>query len=506
MHFSRLVYTAALGCLSTAIFAQKAPKVTTGPSSLPEYRIQAAEPEAHVRFLASDEMLGRRTGEQTNLIAARYIAEQLRKIGAKPPAGQDDYLLPVAIESRSPENKGWLIHGTDTLRITQDFISVSGSGGRDLPATAVVSAGYGMDDDYKNLDVKGKIVLVQFGTPDSRSPNDGFTASKAKRERAAAAGAVALIETLPPAIPWNLVTQYFGGSRVSLKSEVAENTPLTHLWVGGTALNKFRPQAVTSLAGYLPGQQVKALRAMNVAGVIEGSDPRLKAEYVILSAHFDHIGTGKNGGGNFTEADSIFNGTRDNAFGTANILVAARALAEVRPRRSVLVLGFTGEEMGLLGSHYYAEHPVVPLEKCVFNLNNDGAGYNDTTLVTTFGGIRTGALKHIQAGAAAFGLKVNEDPAPEQNLFDRSDNVSFAAKGIPAPTWSPGFTAFDDRIFKYYHQVTDNPNTISYSYLKRFCQAYAHAARLIANDTARPQWAKGDKYEAAGLKLYGTGK
>ena len=215
---------------------------------------------------------------------------------------------------------------------------------------------------------------------------------------------------------------------------------------------------------------------------------------------------GKNGGGNFTEADSIFNGTRDNAFGTANILVAARALAEVRPKRSILVLGFTGEEMGLLGSKYYAEHPVVPLEKCVFNLNNDGAGYNDTTLVTTFGGVRTGALKELQTAAAAFGLKVNEDPAPEQNLFDRSDNVSFAAKGIPSPTWSPGFTAFDDRIFKYYHQVTDNPNTISYTYLKRFCQAYAHAARLIANNPARPQWTKGDKYEAAGQQLYGTGK
>ena len=223
MNIFKMVLSTAAFSLPVLAFSQK----TTKTPSLPEYQIQAAEPEAHVRFLASDEMLGRRTGEQTNLIAARYIAEQLRKLGARPAPGQEDFLLPVALESRSPENRGWLISGADTLRVIRDFIVVSGSQGRPLASTPVVTAGYGMEADYQNLDVKGKIVLVQFGTPDSRSPNDGFTASKAKRERAAVAGAAALIETMPPAIPWNLVTQYFGGSRVSLKSEVAENSPLT---------------------------------------------------------------------------------------------------------------------------------------------------------------------------------------------------------------------------------------------------------------------------------------
>jgi Zn-dependent M28 family amino/carboxypeptidase len=236
---------------------------------------------------------------------------------------------------------------------------------------------------------------------------------------------------------------------------------------------------------------------------LEGSDPVLKNEYIILSAHFDHVGTGKNGGATYTKEDSIFNGTRDNAFGCTAVLYAAKCLTQVKPKRSILFIGFTGEEIGLLGSSYYAENPLIPLKQCVFNLNCDGAGYNDVTMLTTIGLSRTDGKGDIETAAKAFGLKVMDDPAPEQNLFDRSDNMSFAAKGIPSPNFAPGFTAFNADIFKYYHKAEDNPETIDFGYLHKYCQSYAHAARLIANRKDQPKWIANDKYEKAYKALYG---
>jgi Zn-dependent M28 family amino/carboxypeptidase len=240
----------------------------------------------------------------------------------------------------------------------------------------------------------------------------------------------------------------------------------------------------------------------NVLGVLEGSDPVLKNEYVVLTAHIDHVGTGKKGG-RVTESDTIFNGARDNAFGTTAILSAVKAFTQKPAKRSILFIAYTGEEIGLLGSKYYAEHPLVPLKQCVYSLDCDGAGYNDTTKVTVIGLERTDAQPQIEAGAKAYGLTAISDPAPEQNLFDRSDNVNLAAKGIPSPDFAPGFTAFDAEINKFYHQVSDSPESVNYNYLLKFCQAYIYSARLIADRPTAPKWKTGDKYEKAFNDLYG---
>lgn len=157
----------------------------------------------------------------------------------------------------------------------------------------------------------------------------------------------------------------------------------------------------------------------------------------------------------------------------------------------------------MLGSKYYAEHPLVPLKQTIFDLNTDGAGYSDTTIISVIGLERTGAKNEIEAGAKAAGLGVFAEPAPEQGLFDRSDNVNFAIKGIPAPDISPGLRTFDETIAKYYHQAIDNPESLDYNYMLKFCKAYAYTARLIADRPTRPQWSAGDKYEAAGKALYG---
>jgi hypothetical protein len=375
----------------------------------------------------------------------------------------------------------------------------------DLTAT-LVYAGFGLEDtskgwdDYKGLDVKGKIVLVQSGSPDATSPAEIISVSNEKRKLAAEKGAVAIIELFKAPMPWNFVGRYFSGERIGLSNGA---TALPHVWVNGQEPRLTKTlRAATTIRLNTQGRSIRIVNGYNVVGYIEGTDAKLKDEYVLLTAHYDHIGVGKQGGQPYTAEDSIFNGARDNAFGTVALLSAAEALAKTPPKRSVLIVALTGEEVGLLGSKYYASHPILPLERCIFNFNSDGAGYTNTGIVGVIGLDRTGARAEIETASKAFGLGVFADPAPEQGLFDRSDNVSFAAKGIPAPTFSPGFSKFDEELMKNYHQVSDNPETIDFDYLLKFCQAYTYGARLIADRAQAPQWIQGDKYEQVGKKLY----
>ncbi|WP_080237931.1 M28 family peptidase [Spirosoma rigui] len=484
------------------------PNAETAATTFPEFSISRAEVESQTRFLASDELQGRRTGELGNQIAARYIAEQFRSLGLKPAAqtdGQPSYLQTIRLERVKAATSATLLVGADTLRLGKELAVMSG--GAANVSGEPIYAGYGLtdgDDGYKGRDVKGRIVIVQGGSPDAKGPSEIFRASNSKRKLATDKGAAALIELYSESIPWGFVNQYFSREQVSIPTTTSGTAPVAHLWINN-ANNKYKQlkEAGLSVTLRTSGRVRSSAPSANVAGIIEGTDPKLKDEFVVLSAHFDHIGVGKQSGTPYQPEDSIFNGARDNAFGTVSILTAAKALALQRPKRSVLVLALTGEEVGLLGSSYYAEHPLVPLKQTVFDLNTDGAGYNDTTIISVVGLERTGAKSEIEAAAKAFGLGVFAEPAPEQGLFDRSDNVSFAAKGIPAPTFTPGFKSFDEAIGKYYHQAIDNPESLDYGYVLRFCQVYAHAARLIANRATRPQWSPGDKYEAAGKALYG---
>jgi Peptidase family M28 len=475
---------------------------------LPEFLLTQTEVATHLRFLASDELQGRRTGETGNRVAARYIAEQFRALGLQTPPNQADYLQPVLLQAVKPASFGIMRVGTDSLLVGNQFVVMAG--GKTNQISETVYVGYGLtDDEYKNQDVRGKIVVTQVGSAEAKSPRQLLEAMQTKRNLATSKGAVGVVELVTGAsLPWGSIRQYFGRETLSLApatsaTTTTPQTPLLHLWADNSKnqLASLKESGKT-LSINTSGQIITTVASANVAGMIEGTDPILKKEYVLLTAHFDHVGMGKNGGPNITETDSIFNGARDNAMGTVALLSAAKSLMAQRPKRSVMVVAFTGEEVGLLGSRYYAEHPLVPLKQTIFNLNNDGAGYTDTTLVAVIGLERTGAKAEIEAGIKAAGLTVFAEPAPEQGLFDRSDNVSLAAKGVPAPTFSPGFKAFDEVLFKNYHQVSDQAETVDTAYLLRFCQAFGHTARLIANRVGRPQWSVGDKYEAVGKALY----
>lgn len=467
--------------------------------ALTKKNVDTDEVAAHVWFLAADELRGRDTGSPEIDIAAAYIAAQYRKYGVKPIEGS--YYQQVDLESKSAPTKGSFTFGDLVFSQGKELLTMEAI---DLSAeAAIVFVGYGLPDDLTKDVVDGKIVVALAGSAADESPRGYFGISRKKRSAALANGAVALVELYSSnTLPWPRLVDFLNRTQLGLASKKVEEASLGHVWIndadGVLAENLKNNQKATGKI-MLAEQQRSIIAAKNVIGVIEGNDPELKNEYILLSAHYDHIGVKHDTHGE----DSIYNGARDNAIGVAAILAAAQSLAETPGKRSILLLACTGEEKGLLGSKWYAEHPPVPLNQIVYNLNIDGGGYNDITKVAVFGLNRTSAEQQITSSAQAFGLEAIADPAPEENLFDRSDNVSFAAKGIPAPTYSPGMTSFDDEILKYYHQVTDNAETLDFDYLAKYFLSYALLVRRVANMDETPFWTPGDKYEEAGKKLYG---
>lgn len=500
-----------LFCTTLFIFSIS---ILFGQIDLPEFQIEETEVEGHLRFLASDALKGRRTGESGNNIAASYIAEYFRSYGVKSLASDNSYFQPVGFEAIQPPKSGKLILNKKEYVQGNNLLITSGD-----PITLnkgkAVFAGHGWIDDeaghndYKNLDVKGKIVIVLPGTPKGDDNQTVFRSMKSKQKFAREHGAVAIFELYRlGSFPWDFFKSYFGKESLRLADKDQSATPSTNIvygWIKEAdkeemAQNQSTKQLKASLES--SGFVKRTVISNNVAGWIEGSDPELKNEYVMLSAHYDHVGTGKNGGGAFTEKDSIFNGARDNAVGVVSLLSAAKAMAIQPPKRSVILLAVTAEEIGLLGSAYYAQYPLVPLSKTIFNLNVDGAGYNDKSIISIIGFGRTGTDAAVKKGVNSVGLEVFPDPAPEQGLFDRSDNVSFAEKGVPALTYTPGFRSFDAEIAKYYHQVSDEADSIDFNYILKFCQSFTYTARLIGDNYDKPFWVSGDKYEKAGKTLY----
>ncbi len=456
--------------------------------------------EGHIYFLADDLLKGRDTGSPENKIAASYLANTLRSYGVKPnPATGSYYQKFKLLQSAPPSILKVELSGENyphTVAVQAKSATLSG---------AAVYLGYGFEDDYKGKDVKGKLLVVRGGTPDSSEPNTVYSSHKNKQDLAKKNGAIGLIEMTLLEEEWWSRIKHFMGESVQIPDAIdsESTTDFVHLWVNTTSeqLNALEDSDL-SYTIETDGKKEQSLSTQNIVGVLEGTDPKLKNEYIIYSAHYDHIGIGRPD----AKGDSIYNGARDNAIGTTAVLTIAQNLAKYPTKRSALFILFTGEEKGLLGSQYYVQNPILPLNQMIYCFNTDGGGYNNTSLATIAGLKRTTAQKHMVAGAKTFGLKALDidEAAPEEGLFDRSDNVSFAKVGIPAPTYSTGFDAFDDEITKYYHQAGDEADSLDYDYLVKFYQGYVLSGRLIANDPEKPFWIKGDKYEAAGNVLYGN--
>ena len=486
----------ALLCLlfsayTTTIFAQKAAI---------DHQIEKKEAVSHFNFLASDELMGRDPIRPEINIAARYIAEQFERFGAKQIPGATGYFQQVPFRLSAPPKKGEIKLGEQTLFHGGEMLVLDGP---DVHGTYdLVVAGYGLEADYEGKDVSGKLVVVRVGQPDRLSPADLFAAGREKLALAKSKGATGIIEMYNvPTTPWGLLANYLNKPTLTIDNNPESEANISYIWVKDLTGELIQQIAEKNIKATLTvsGKVNRKIAGNNVVAFIEGTDSKLKDQYVMLSAHYDHIGVGQPN----AEGDSIYNGARDNAVGTVAVINAAKFFAAHPPKRSILLCAWTAEEKGLLGSGYFAANPLIPLKQIVYNLNIDNAGYNDTSIVSVTGLGRTSADHHIEAAAVEFGIKALPDPSPEQGLYDRSDNVNFARQGIPAPTFSLGFTAFDETISKHYHQASDQVDNFDLDYAMVYWKSYLLSAQKIANEPKQPIWVSGDKYEEAGKALYG---
>lgn len=458
------------------------------------------EAVSHFTYLASDELMGRDPARPEIKLAYNYIASQLQNYGTKPIPGADGFFQSVPFQLLSPPIASDITLGDSVFRLGNSLLVMDGNslkGDYEL-----VDLGFGLEADYEGKNVTGKIVVTNIGAPDRMSPADLFSAGREKVALAKANGALALIEMYNiPSIPWQLIVNNL--TRTQLVIDQGDASSLPYLWIKdltNETKSAIATQKITQARFNVSGKKKETIEGKNVVAWIEGTDSSLKNEFIMLSAHYDHVGVGRPD----AEGDSIYNGARDNAVGTVAVLNAAKYFASNPPRRSVLLALWTAEEKGLLGSGYFANNPLIPLNQIVFNLNIDNAGYNDTSIITVIGLGRTSGDYLISEAVAEFGLTALADPSPEQGLYDRSDNVNFARKGIPAPSFSLGFTAFDDTINQYYHKAADEVDSFDLEYAALYWKSYMLAAQKIANSSSKPTWVPGDKYEVIGKELYGN--
>ncbi len=503
MKTKQIIHFILPGLLLIAGFVQDCTKI-------PELLIEQETLEEQVYFLASDELMGRNTGSEEIRIAAGYIADYFASLGINEFENAPGYLQKVPFRYVKPAETCEVKIGNRQLVQRKDFIHRGGG-----PVTAkapVVYIGHGLVNeqnvtgDLQNLDLEGKIVVADMGSGTPGGFNEVFALSEKKREMVNRMGGVAFIEIFNLNFSWDRMVSFMLRPSLELDEteDDADEDQITYLWLASDnadLIGEIKAGTVKEAEINSSGLRIEKIRDNNVVGFVKGTDPEVNDEYILLTAHYDHLGAGMTNGRGATPEDTIFNGAGDNAMGTVAVMGAAKAFAEHPARRSVIFLAVTGEEKGLLGSRYFANHPLVPLQQIIFNLNSDGGGMADTGYVNILGITRTGAEELITSACNQFGLDVNTDPAFEF-LFNASDNVNFARKGIPAPTFSPGFKTFDQNTPKHYHRPSDEAETIDYTYYTKYVRAYALAARNIANAPDTPIWIEGDEYEQAGKELY----
>ncbi len=465
--------------------------------------VPQSDVEMKIYFLAADEFKGRDTGSPHIDIAGRYIATWFMTNGIKPLPGHDNYYQPIPFNQMRVPEDGTVTLGDLSYSYGSEFIILNTPRGEFEGPITVLEHGIG--EELDDADVEGKIVVVRPGAEGQVNPQQWFMSASQKNQALQEMGALAVVELYDnQQLPWQVLVNFLNQDRLEIADEEEElesEEDIPHIWINSSTEDLHSIIAEMSGADgsiSVTGAPAERVYSNNVIGYIEGTNPDLRDEYLMLGAHYDHVGIDESREGNY-----IYNGARDNAVGTAGIMLAARYLAQNPPERSVIFAAWTAEEMGLLGSGYFADNPMVPLDQIVYKLNIDGAGYNDTTKVMVIGLERTEAADDLKSAAEAFGLEAIPDPVPEQNLFNRSDNASFARKGIPAPTYSLGMTDFDEEINRYYHTVEDEPHTLDYPYITRYLRSFLLAAEKIANAPVAPFWSDGDPFKQLGLELYG---
>ena len=501
----------------------------------------------HVRYLSHDLLEGRGTGQRGGDIAAEYIATQFAEYGLKPAGDHGTYMqkVPLVGITTLPDTTFTLVpkQGEQmNLKPLDEYVAYDQSQQvmSDVDAD-VVFVGYGIEapeygwDDYKGMDVRGKVLLMLVNEPPSDDPK--FFKGKAltyygrwtyKYEEAAKKGAVGVLlvhQTQMASYPWEVVRNSNSGEKAALR---AEGPALkVAAWVqfdvanrlasaSGMSLSKMLQQAQSkdfhpvNLGAKLNAHMVSKIRnfeSNNVLAVLPGSDRKVADEAVAYTAHYDHFGIRTDMPG-----DNIFNGADDNATGCGILLELARAYggASVRPRRSILFAAVTAEEQGLLGSEYLGKHPPFAAGKISLDLNYDDVKpLGAPEEVEVSGAERTNFYPNVEATAKEFRLAIRPDARPEAGHFYRSDHFSMARVGIPSfsinegmkfkghpESW--GMDQDKEYVEKHYHQPSDEYRSemdfVGDSAMARFGFALGWEAASLPKLI---EWQKGDEFEAA---------
>ncbi|CAN5273135.1 M20/M25/M40 family metallo-hydrolase [soil metagenome] len=555
MPFSRRAALVGAALLLTAQPAPAAPvtrataaKPAAKAVAKPGFTPSADAIKAHMTFLADDLLEGREAGTRGYDIAANYVASQYALMHVKPAGGGGSYLQPVPLTAyRNASQGGVSFTGADgksgALVFAEDYLPSAQARQAELSVTApLVFVGYGISapergrDDYAGLDLKGKIVVMMSGAPSGFQTEERahYGNTNVKRAEAAKRGAIGVL-TMPTTSgekrrPFQRGVANFQEWRMTWRD--AQDVPYVRgveapglatlsltgaakLFAGAPAtLDAVLATAETPdglVKGFaLPVQATVALKteiekrqSSNVVGLIEGADPTLKAQTIILSAHLDHLGIHGEG------PDKINNGALDNAAGVATLLEVARGFkeAKTKPRRSILLLVVTAEEKGLIGSEYFANNPTVPKGDIAADVNLDmPVLLYDFQDVVAFGADRSSIGPAVARAAGRVGIGLSADPLPEEGLFTRSDHYRFVEQGVPSVFLMTGFKnggekGFKDFLATHYHKPNDDlAQPIDYGAGARFALVNYEIARELADMPARPSWNKGDFFGT----LFGT--
>ena len=533
---SRLVSVALALLVSLSALAQTvAPKQSVPPQWQGALELVTADDlRGHLSFIASDALEGRKTPSRGLDIAAEYIAAQFRRAGLEP-AGDDGYFQTVTSSVYGRDAGAMRVaisNGGETLSVRPEQLGFgfqTGVGSFWSPESAVTLDGaglfkvtYGDESSLASLkreQVAGRVALVKLPLIPR---GDRELASKMLREENAFMARMAALGS-PLVIAFNSAAERGrggstrftdptanggGGEHVQLGS--ATTAPLVTIYgaEGGRFFDSLPADAgAAKLALSIPAPASASVRVRNVAGILRGSDPTLKDTYVIVSAHYDHLGVRE--GCDASKEDCVFNGANDDGSGTVGVIELASALSRLKPRpkRSILFMTFFGEELGLVGSRYYGQHPLVPLAKTIAQVNMEQIGRTDdsegpqvgTLAVTGFDFSDVGAT--LQRAGEATGVRVYKHPTKSDAFFGRSDNQSLADAGIPAHTAGVAFE------FPDYHAVGDEWQKIDFANMERVVRTVGLAALLVADDTREPRWneqnPKAARYVEAWKKLHG---
>jgi Zn-dependent M28 family amino/carboxypeptidase len=510
----------------------------------------------HIKVLSSDEYQGRAPGTKGEELSVKYIQDQFKQLNLKPGNPDGTYIqkVPLVGITGAERKPLTLTKGAtkQSLKWSDDVVAWTKhvADGAAVENSDVVFAGYGVEapefnwNDFKGVDVKGKTILVLVNDPAVPDPSDPSKLDPKtfkgdamtyygrwtyKFEEGARKGAAAIFvihETGPAGYPFSvvqgnlhekfdLVTPDKNMSRANIEGWITLDAAKKILKLGGQDFDTLKKQAKTREFKPVPlglkasmaiKNTLRTIDSQNVVAKLEGSDQKLKDEYVVYSAHWDHLGVGAP-----VKGDTIYNGALDNASGVATVLEIARAFTTVQPqpKRSILFLMVTAEEQGLLGSEYYAKTPLYPLNKTVANINIDGVNQWGRTRDFTVIGMGASDLDdYLKAAADEQGRVLRPDPEPEKGFYYRSDHFNFAKQGVPALDPDAGIeyvgkdaaygkTKRDEYTNNDYHAPSDEVKPDwDLSGAVEDAQLLMAVGYRVANAEKIPEWKPGNEFKA----------